>query len=305
MKKFFWVFIILLFAWGGCNNDNGTQNTTPSISSMTPNQVENGASNVAGTITGTNLTGVTKVDLGAGITVGDFRSVSNTQISVTFSVDVNASAGARSVSVTTATGVASANALTVVVTNRPPVAVFTVSPTKGDTNTVFHFSGKKSRDPDGHVAEWHWSFDDGKKGTGAEIDHKFANAGKFTVGLTVKDNKGLEGNEQINVQVEKVTSVRCTHHLAFKRVGIFGTVLEVNGNSYKWRADGDHNCSNTFYYCGDFSNTSETEYYGTVCGLTDLGNSTFIVDTQHRQVAPPVGQRAFIKAQNCKFDPCH
>jgi PKD domain len=305
MKKFLWVFIILLFAWGGCNNDNSTQNTTPSITGMTPNQVENGASNVAGTINGTNLTGVTKVDLGAGITVGDYHAVSASAVSVTFSVDVNAAAGPRTVVVTTANGAASASALAVVVNNKPPVAVLRVSPAKGDTNTVFHFDGSRSHDPDGRVAEFNWAFDDGKRGSGKAIDHKFANAGKFSVELSVKDNKGLVSKDTVNVNVEKVTAIRCTHHLAYKRIGIFGTILAVDGQSYKWKAEGDHDCSNTFYYCGDFANPSETEYYGTVCGLTDLGESTFIVDTQHRHTIPPAGQRAFIKAQKCKFDPCH
>jgi len=306
MKKFCWVFIILLFAWSGCNNDNSTQITTPSISGMTPNQVNNGQNNVQGTINGQNLTGVTKVDLGAGITIGDFHSLSATQVSVTFSVGVNAGAGARTISVTTPAGVASSSALTVVVNNKPPIAVFTVSPVKGDTNTIFHFNGSKSHDPDGRVTDFNWNFDDGKKGTGKEIDHKFTGQGKFTVGLTVKDNKGLEGNIRINVQVDKVTAIVCTHKLAFKRVGVFGNVLAVDASRslYTWKADGDHDCSNTYYFCGDFANTSETEYYGFVCSMTYLGNSTFIIGTKHKALNPPVGQRAFIKASNCKFNPC-
>ena len=305
MKKLLIVAVVLACTWIGCNNDNGTQNDTPSITSMTPNQVENGQKNVQGTINGQALNGVTAVDLGAGITISDFHSVSATQVAVTFTVDGNANAGGRTVSVTTAKGPVAANLLTVVVNNKPPIANFKVDPGKGDTNTVWHFDASKSRDPDGRITSYDWEFNDGSHRLhGKEVDHKFTKVGKFTVGLTVTDNKGLEANETLKVNVEKVTEVVCQRKLPYKRIGIFGTVLAVDGFTYTFKTDTNQNCGTAFYKCGDFSNPSETEYYGTLCTMTYLGNNTFRIGVKKARLRPPIGQRAFIKSQDCKYDPC-
>lgn len=305
MKKLLIVAVVLACAWIGCNNDNSTQNTTPSITSMSPSQVENGQKDVQGSINGTNLNGVTKVDLGLGITVSDFHSVSATQVAVTFSVDSAATAGGRTVSVTTAAGIVSGSLLNVVVNNKPPLPNFNVTPGKGDTNTVWHFDATKSRDPDGHIASYDWQFNDGSHiAHGKEVDHKFAKVGKFTVGLTVTDNKGLEANETAKVNVEKVTEVVCQRKLPYKRIGIFGTVLAADKDVYVFKTDTNQTCGTAFYKCGDFSNPSETEYYGTLCTMTFLGNNTFRIGVRHARLKPPVGQRAFIKAQDCKYDPC-
>jgi hypothetical protein len=59
------------------------------------------------TLTGTNLDGVTGVDFGAGITVGEINVESATQITVAITIDAAASTGARTVTVTTAGGTAS------------------------------------------------------------------------------------------------------------------------------------------------------------------------------------------------------
>src|SRR5689334_3512926 len=112
-----------------CNNDTGTgggTNLPPTVSSMDPNQVSLGE-NVTGHINGTNLSGVTSVALGGGISIQSFRATSSTVIEVVFSVDNNALPGSRTVTVNTIGGSATASVLTVL-NNRAPVAKFSIFP---------------------------------------------------------------------------------------------------------------------------------------------------------------------------------
>src|SRR5207237_886772 len=143
VRRIFWGLALLCLVCVGCKNDNGTggpPSTAPTISSMMPAQVNNGQQNVQGTITGTNLSGVTAVQLGDHVTVNTFSAASATVINVNFTVAANATSGPRTITVTTPGGTAnSASVFSVLVTHQPPVASFTVTPSKGDTTTVFSF----------------------------------------------------------------------------------------------------------------------------------------------------------------------
>lgn len=48
----------------------------------------------------------------------------------------------------------------------------------------------RSWDPDGNIASWHWNFGDNINSTEQNPTHTFAEAGTYTVTLTVTDNKG-------------------------------------------------------------------------------------------------------------------
>lgn len=308
MKKLFWALaIVCLLFIGGCNSDedNSGLPQVPTISGMTPAQVKNGDKNVAGIITGVNFTGVTDVKLGAGITVLNFQATSPSEIAVAFSVGASAAAGPRTITVTTAGGTASSNSvLSVLIGNKPPVSAFAVSPGQGNTTTNFVFDASRSRDPDGRIVEFRWDFGDGKRANGKKVEHRFANAGSFQVKLEVEDNKGFEVEEKRGLKVEKFTAVACTRKLPYKRIGIFGTVVAVNGNKYTFRTDSDHTCATAFYKCGDFSPPPENRYFGTICSMTYFGDRLFEIGVINATNRPQPGERAFIKSQDCRFDPC-
>ncbi len=79
--------------------------TMPTISSVSPTQAVQGQA-LSVTITGTNLSGVTAVGFGSGITVSSFIVDSNTQITASIAVSDSATVGTRDVSVTKAGGTA-------------------------------------------------------------------------------------------------------------------------------------------------------------------------------------------------------
>jgi PKD repeat protein len=74
------------------------------------------------------------------------------------------------------------------VTNQPPTARISASPTSGGAPLAVAFSGSGSSDPDGTIVSYAWNFGDGTTGTGATTNHTYSAAGTFTAVLTVTDN---------------------------------------------------------------------------------------------------------------------
>jgi PKD repeat protein len=201
------LFICLLIfaACGNDNNDNGTGgNAPPTITGMTPNQVSRGQLGVDGQINGTNLAGATSVNLGDGITVESLSAVSSVQINIKFSVNVGAAAGPRTVTVTTSNGTATAASALNVTNNHAPVPKINISPNKGAKNTNFIFDASDSTDANipMTVRSYHWDFGDSKSDNGRVVEHKYNEAGTFTVVLTVTDNSGASNEATATLQVE-------------------------------------------------------------------------------------------------------
>ena len=89
--------------------------------------------------------------------------------------------------------------------NQSPTAAFTSSKAK----LKLTVNGATSHDPDGSVASYKWDWGDGspvESGTSAQADHTYANAGTFTVMLTVTDDDGASGSVSHDASVEANTS---------------------------------------------------------------------------------------------------
>jgi uncharacterized repeat protein (TIGR01451 family) len=70
-----------------------------------------------------------------------------------------------------------------------------------NTQQTIKFDGAGSYDLDGWLVNYTWDFGDGEIGYGLDTSHSYADDGNYTVNLTVRDDMGLVGHHEINVQV--------------------------------------------------------------------------------------------------------
>ena len=79
-----------------------------------------------------------------------------------------------------------------IVPNQGPTASFLVTPQRRVVKHKLTFLAGASKDPDGTIANYAWSFGDGKRaqGTQARRTHSYRRPGTYTATLTVTDNEG-------------------------------------------------------------------------------------------------------------------
>jgi PKD repeat protein len=90
-----------------------------------------------------------------------------------------------------------------VAASRPPIAVFSISPPSGDTNTDFQFNGTASHDPDGRITLYTWVFSDGSSSSGSVVTHRYSTSANYSVVLTVQDNTGVLNTTARDVRVDQ------------------------------------------------------------------------------------------------------
>ena len=154
----------------------------PTINGISP-ATSSGTENVEGRITGSNLSGVTAVDMGYGVVVKQFSSLGASEIYIYFSVLRDAPPGSRTVNVVTTAGVAQSTNGFTVGDNSQPQARFTVNPPVGYKSTVFKFDGSGSNDYDGNITNYQWSFSDGSNPNGKIVNYQFDRAGSLKARL--------------------------------------------------------------------------------------------------------------------------
>jgi len=123
--------------------DSGTLTVTaippPAVTAVNPNSGQQGQTIAAVAITGTNLTGATVVDFGAGITVNSYTVNGATQITASVTIAAGAAPGTRNIAITTGGGTGTGNNLFTVTVPAPAPTITSVSPTsaaQGQTVTV-------------------------------------------------------------------------------------------------------------------------------------------------------------------------
>jgi PKD repeat protein len=67
------------------------------------------------------------------------------------------------------------------------------------------FDGTGSKDPDGSIVKYSWSFGDGTSSEGSFASHAYASSGSYTVTLTVTDNKGATATDTCSVTVTYIS----------------------------------------------------------------------------------------------------
>jgi len=85
-------------------------------------------------------------------------------------------------------------------TTIPPIADFSFGPVSPTIDDIVQFTDE-SWDLDGVIVAWNWTFGDGGVSTNVNPAHQYANAGNFTVTLTVTDDDGAQTSTSQTVTV--------------------------------------------------------------------------------------------------------
>jgi len=88
------------------------------------------------------------------------------------------------------------------ITNVPPVA-HSGGPYAGYPSEQIFFYGGSSYDPDGEIVSYKWSLGDGTSAQESSTIHSYANAGTYTITLTVTDDEGATGSSSTRVVIIK------------------------------------------------------------------------------------------------------
>jgi chitodextrinase len=78
--------------------------------------------------------------------------------------------------------------VTILRVNNPPTAEFSLSPGSGICPAEITFDASASRDSDGSIVSYSWTFGDGGRANGKVARHTYTRWGTFSVGLTVRDD---------------------------------------------------------------------------------------------------------------------
>jgi len=139
--------------------------------------------------------------------------------------------------VTNSEGLSSSITKTVVVSNAPPIASFTYSPSFPIVDQVTEFDASSSYDPDGSVVSYTWNFGDGNITTVTTpiIHHVYKTAGNLTVILTVTDNVGQNRTQTQMVRVGQLPIASFTYSPSTPYVGdevVFNASQSNDPNGY-------------------------------------------------------------------------
>lgn len=125
--------------------------------------------------------------------------------------------------------------------NRAPIAVVAADPTNGDAPLTVNFSSEGSRDPDGSIVSYAWTFDDGGTSSEPNPTHVYTSAGTYNATLTVTDNRGATGSRSVAIHVTgdcfvdclRSTDIQLSGRLNGDRVTIKGDVFVKDENGRK------------------------------------------------------------------------
>lgn len=118
--------------------------------------------------------------------------------------------------------------------NQPPMAQASASPTSGSAPLSVQFSSAGSRDPDGTIVEYQWTFGDASGTILREPNplYTYGYAGNYTATLTVWDNNNVSSSASLIITVSpdpttimRSTAINLSASVQAKRVAVTGSVF--------------------------------------------------------------------------------
>jgi PKD repeat protein len=134
----------------------------------------------------------------------------------------------------------------VTVLNQSPIASMTASPLKTTLAHPVVFNGSTSRDPDGTIVNWTWSFGDGARGYGELVNHTYTAYGTYLASLAVRDDSGGINSTTVTITVRNqppLTVMNVTPLIAFT-----GEVITFDGRN---SSDPENQIAEYFWSFGD------------------------------------------------------
>ncbi len=132
---------------------------------------------------------------------------------------------------------------TVMIPNRPPIALFSESASTVFTGQVIEFNASNSYDLDGIIVSYLWDFGDGTTASGVNATHAYSEIGIYTVTLTVTDNNGatnsvtamkiVNNRPPVAVFTESATIAYVNDTITFNAAGSYdsdGTIVDYSWN---------------------------------------------------------------------------
>ena len=124
----------------------------------------------------------------------------------------------------------------VAVTHKPnAIPVFDIpDQIEGVIGQVLTFDGRGTKDPDGYITSYEWSFGDGINSNLALVKHAYAKAGTYFVRFTVIDDSGLPSGrleKQVSVLIKPALNIAPVAKAKAKSQAIVGELIEFHGSS--------------------------------------------------------------------------
>ena len=134
-------------------------------------------------------------------------------------------------------GTSSGTAQTVDAGDELPTAAFTVETPGPLEGSPVQFNAAASKDPDGEISSYEWSFGDGATAEGSSPAHIYAEAGFYEVRLTVADSSGARESVAHTILVAPLAPVAVTGGAS-----VVGTDAATLGGTVDPRGSGVEDC---------------------------------------------------------------
>jgi WD40 repeat protein len=129
-----------------------------------------------------------------------------------------------------------------IVINKPPQANFRFSPTQGNAPLILSLDGSISTDADGRIESYQWLSQNGQTVSGKKAEMTIEKGGKYTVTLTVTDNKEATATTEKTVsfgtKIPPVAKFTVSPTIGKKpltvRLDASGS-FDTNGNIVSWK----------------------------------------------------------------------
>ncbi len=179
--------------------------------------------------------------------------------------------------------------------NVKPVASITCEKLDVNPYDRVEFSASNSHDPNGKITKYIWDFGDGTSEEGINVLHSYAEAGKYKVVLTVKDDTNLKNcsaKDSINIEVSTSPSgeiILPKYGYAKKPISFKVKSQSNNIKSVAWAIDGKK------YTSKEITHTfKKAGKYDVVCRIlddtnlsTELTNSIIVYELPELSVLAP------------------